>query len=259
MLLVGLVTVVGSCDTRAVLAGQSRVVDAQFAGITLDSVAPLRAVTVEQGLHYPPREIFLRVFKHEGELELWGRDSTDKPYVKLHTFPVCYASGNLGPKAREGDYQVPEGVYVIERFNPNSQFHRSLGINYPNKADRQRSAHKRLGGDIFIHGSCVSIGCVAITDRQIEVLYTFASVARKRGQRHIPVHIFPTRMDTEGWQRLHKSAAVNHHSLFWKSLADVYQDFESTHCLPRVSVDGRGNYQSDVVRCSRDERLKETS
>lgn len=190
---------------------------------------------------YPPRAIFLRAFKREGALELWVRNG--EAYELLKTYKVCAASGSLGPKRRQGDQQVPEGFYHIDRFNPVSNFHLSLGINYPNDADRLLGARGNLGGDIFIHGNCVSIGCLAITDEPIKELYVIAVEARAAGQTRIPVHIFPTRLNAAGMKQLEREAAANATLLaFWRNLQPGFTAFETTRRLPTITIDRQGRY-----------------
>jgi murein L,D-transpeptidase YafK len=111
---------------------------------------------------------------------------------ELTSFKICAMSGEKGTKCKEGDEQTPEGDYYIDRFNPQSNFHMSLGINYPNKSDLVKcgcKSYKGMGGDIFIHGNCVTIGCVPITDKYIEQLYILCIEAYNNGERRIPVHI----------------------------------------------------------------------
>jgi murein L,D-transpeptidase YafK len=195
------------------------------------------------GLAYPPRQIVLRVFKMEGELELWARGAGGGPFVLVKTYPVCAFSGTLGPKRRQGDRQVPEGFYRISGFNPWSRFHLSLRIDYPNASDRILGGAGDLGGDIFIHGSCVTIGCVPIRDGPIAEVYVAAVDARDAGQAAIPVHIFPCRLDgdllgleREAWRR---PGLLD----FWRNLKEGYDAFQSTRLLPRVWVDRRGRYR----------------
>ena len=111
--------------------------------------------------------IFIRIFKLERELELWARQGSRFELIRI--YPICYFSGQLGPKLREGDEQTPEGFYFVtpEQLNPNSRFHLSFNIGYPNRYDR---AHGRTGAAIMVHGNCVSIGCFAMTDPIIEEL-----------------------------------------------------------------------------------------
>lgn len=133
-------------------------------------------------------------YKDEGEVEIFAKNKTESTYKKHITYSICSKSGNLGPKRKQGDYQVPEGFYFIDRFNPASRFYLSLGINYPNLSDKRKSEATNLGGDIFIHGSCVTIGCLPMTDDIIKEIYLYAINARNNGQKRIPVYIFPYRM-----------------------------------------------------------------
>ena len=133
--------------------------------------ARLRTVFETHGVPYPASEIFLRVFKHERLLELWARPAPEAAFVLVKTYPVCALPGQLGPKRRMGDVQVPEGFYFIDQFNPESAFHLSLRVSYPNLADRMRREALALGGDIFIHGGCETVGCVPIENHNIEEVY----------------------------------------------------------------------------------------
>lgn len=203
----------------------------------------LRRLLASKGLTFPPREIFIRAFKRERVLEVWARDR-GAVFQRVLTVPFCAASGDLGPKRRSGDGQVPEGFYHLDRFNPWSAFHLSLGLDYPNRADRLREAARHLGGDIFLHGGCASIGCIAITDAGIEPVYLLAAGSHRRGQRRIPVYIFPTRLDERGLAWLRGRHAGRPALLaFWESLRPAYLHFEQKRSLPRVSVDARGNYR----------------
>lgn len=198
----------------------------------------LRALFAARGVSYPPEELYLRVFKHERELEVWA-GLRGAPLRHIKTFPICAASGQLGPKRARGDLQVPEGFYVIDRFNPASSFHVSLRVSYPNASDRRLGA-RDPGGDIYIHGGCASIGCLAIEDGPIEELYLLALAARRRP---IPVHIFPRKMDDEGWQALAREGDEARRR-FWRQLQPGFLLFEATRRPPRVSVDpANGNYR----------------
>ncbi len=203
--------------------------------------AGLVKLLAKQGLSYPPREVYLRVFKREGALEVWARERGH--FALVRSYPICAASGDLGPKRRSGDLQVPEGFYVVDRFNPWSAYHLSLGINYPNASDRKLGYKASLGGDIFLHGKCASIGCVAITDGPIEDVYLLADGAHRRGQARIPVHIFPTRLDAKGIAWLEQEHSSKRALLdFWASLRPAYELFEKSRAVPRTSVDVRGRY-----------------
>ena len=135
-----------------------------------------------RGALWPPRNLLLRAYKYEGELELYAAaQGPGARSLLVGVFPVCAPSGVLGPKRVEGDLQVPEGQYFIDRFNPVSRFHLSLGINYPNEVDRARSGDQNPGGDIFIHGGCATVGCLPVGDDAIEILYVAATLAKAYG------------------------------------------------------------------------------
>jgi murein L,D-transpeptidase YafK len=129
------------------------------------------------GASYPPDQVAMVVLKAERRLELWARNGRD--WRLIERYPILAASGRAGPKLREGDRQVPEGVYRIESLNPNSSYHLSMKLNYPNQFDRLRAredGRERPGSDIFIHGGSASVGCVAVGNPAIEEL--FCVVAR---------------------------------------------------------------------------------
>jgi hypothetical protein len=143
------------------------------------------------GVPVPPAAVTLVFFKDRKTLDVYAGASTDalKP---IATYPVLGASGVAGPKLREGDRQVPEGVYGVESLNPNSRFHLSLRVGYPNAWDRERAqedGRTALGGDIMIHGSDASIGCIAIGDDAIEELFVLAA---KSNYRNWKVILAPT-------------------------------------------------------------------
>lgn len=188
-------------------------------------------------------QLFLRAFKKEEQLEVWVKAAENSTYVLLDKYPFCTSSGMLGPKRREGDGQIPEGVYRIHHFNPLSNFHLSLGINYPNASDKLLSDKHRPGGQIYIHGSCVTIGCIPITDDKIKELYLLAVEAKNGGQRSIPVHIFPTRLERGVVPQLARETSVSADiASFWANLQGIYRDFEETRKLRPVKVDGEGRY-----------------
>ena len=194
------------------------------------------------GLTYPPRRIFLRVFKFEAECELWAAATAAGQWIRIKTYAICAASGVPGPKRREGDLQVPEGFYHISAFNPWSNFHLSLKIDYPNAADRILSDHRHPGGDIFIHGSCVTIGCIPLRDDPIEEIYLAAVDARAGGQARIAVHIFPGRMHAPPPQLERFSRNDPLLKAFWQNLQEGFNYFETKHMLPQITVDPRGKY-----------------
>ena len=139
----------------------------------------LQAAVGSLGSRYPPERLRLIGLKHERLLEVWVPGPSG--WRRLRSYPVLAASGGPGPKLREGDRQVPEGIYRLTGFNPNSSYHLSIRVDYPNRHDQAVAAtegRRRLGGDIFIHGKAVSIGCLAIGDRAIEELYLLLADTR---------------------------------------------------------------------------------
>ena len=188
----------------------------------------------EKGISYPPREIFIRVLKKEAVLELWASNATD--FVLVKEYKICSSSGELGPKRRMGDGQVPEGFYFISHFNPESWFYLSLKVSYPNESDRILGVRNHWSGDIFIHGNCVTIGCVPIEDEWIKELYLIAVEAKSAGQERIPVHIFPARMS--GFQ----CEAGSNFCGFWSNMKEGFDFFEKNRRLPKISVNGKGKY-----------------
>jgi hypothetical protein len=198
----------------------------------------------DAGIGYPPRELFLRAFKHEAELEVWAR-STSGACRLLKTYPILAASGRLGPKRREGDRQVPEGFYRIDRFNPESLYHLSLGLDYPNASDRILSDPERPGSDIFIHGKDVTVGCLPMGDDAIEELFLLALDTRDAVGREIAVHIFPARMRGASWAELEREYAVNQPELreFWAALRHGFEAFERDRIPPHPTVEPDGAYR----------------
>jgi hypothetical protein len=159
----------------------------QFGASVQERLAPLFAA---EGVPYPPSKVTLIGLKEERTLQLYAA-GTDGKYRLIRAYPILAASGKSGPKLREGDLQVPEGLYRIESLNPNSRFHLSLRINYPNEADRAQAkaeGRKNLGGDIMIHGNAVSIGCLAMGDTAAEELFVLAA---RTGLRNIQVILSP--------------------------------------------------------------------
>ena len=209
--------------------------------------ALLRSLFADRGIPYPPEKLFIRIFKQEKILEIWAFSTTDAVFKLVKSYPICRTSGNLGPKRREGDLQIPEGFYYIDRFNPKSRFYLSLGINYPNRADKILGREGELGGDIFIHGGCATVGCVPITDKYIKEVYWLAVQAKSNGHAKIPVHIFPAKLDNPAIARL-KSTFPNDDTLinFWENLKIGYNWFEQYRRLPAVSVNQDGTYHFSV-------------
>jgi len=141
------------------------------------------------GIAYPPAAVTMIALKAERRMELWVQHGDTWKFVK--TYEIAGASGKLGPKLCEGDRQVPEGIYRIDGLNPNSSYHLSMRLNYPNAFDvecAKLDGRTRLGGDIFIHGKAVSIGCLAMGDEAIEELFVLVN---RIGIRNVTVIIAP--------------------------------------------------------------------
>ena len=204
----------------------------QHSRLAVSRVAPsLVNALGSAGLEYGS-PVFLRIFKEERELELWvGKGAA---YKLFRTYPVAAMSGKLGPKLREGDRQAPEGFYFVSpsRMNPNSRFHLSFNLGYPNKYDRTWG---RTGSALMVHGNEVSIGCFAMTDAKVEEIYALSDAALRNGQKFFRVHVFPFRM-TEG--RMHEARSDQWYS-FWKNLQEGYDFFEKTGNPPNILVKER--------------------
>lgn len=197
-----------------------------------------------RGLSFPPKDIYIRAFKKEGVLEVWVEQDNGQ-YVKFKDYTVCVSGGALGPKRRQGDYQVPEGFYYVNRYNPTSTYFLSLGINYPNESDRILGGYGNLGGDIYIHGACSTAGCLPLGNEKIKEVYWLAVLAKDNGQEQIPVHIFPFKFDNFEHYQTEFSKNSNNPSMirFWDNLKKGYDHFEIYKTPPAVTVNGDGSYQ----------------
>ncbi|MBI1222656.1 MAG: L,D-transpeptidase family protein [Bacteroidetes bacterium] len=188
-------------------------------------------------------EMLLVAFKAEDELQLFARKKGTEKYSHLKTYRICAKSGSLGPKRSQGDGQVPEGFYHIDRFNPSSNFYLSLGLNYPNTAD-QIKAVGNPGGDIFIHGSCVTIGCIPMTDDKIKEIYLLAVHARNNGQTKIPIYVFPFKMNDKNWNEQKRLLQKDSPLLsFWSQMKSGYNRFTRDYKPLQYTIDKKGDYQ----------------
>ncbi|TND07151.1 MAG: hypothetical protein FD123_3296 [Bacteroidetes bacterium] len=186
--------------------------------------------------------ICIRAFKKEGQLEVWVKSFGSAAYQLYTTYEICQGSGVLGPKRCQGDGQVPEGFYTVNIFNPYSSYYLSLGVSYPNASDRFFACKRDPGGAIMIHGSCVTIGCIPLTDDKIKELYVLAVEAKNNGQQHIPIHIFPARLSSSGLAGLLADESYKEHHAFWKNLKSGYDYFEEKKIAPKVTIDAKGVY-----------------
>ncbi len=181
-------------------------------------------------------EVFIRTFKQEKQLELWIRPATQQQFILFRTYPICYYSGRLGPKIRQGDKVTPEGFYRITKkdLNPYSHFHLSLDIGYPNQYDRQFS---RTGSMIKIHGACDAVGCFAMSNLQIEEIYYLIQQALNHGQNKIQVHSFPFHLTDDKLSVFKNNKWYD----FWQQLQQGYVLFNKTKIPPIIEVENK-NY-----------------
>jgi len=197
----------------------------------------------KSGFNISDFHILIIAYKAEQELEIYAKSKKGHTYHKVISYPVCATSGQLGPKRKQGDRQVPEGFYHIDRFNPASNYYLSLGINYPNESDKRKSNSSNLGGDIFIHGSCVTIGCLPMTDDKIKEIYLYATLARENGQLNIPVYIFPFKMNDSNFSDYEQKYASKPDLLaFWHTLKKGYDIFDREKNALKILIDKQGNY-----------------
>lgn len=212
-----------SCGDRA--KGQAKEKEARRR-----TTPEMKTALAEEGLALGS-PIFIRAFKEERELELFVENKETGKFELFRTYPIVAASGSLGPKLAEGDGQVPEGFYFVppSAMNPHSRYHLAFNIGFPNEFDK---AHGRTGSSIMIHGSSVSIGCLAMTDAKIEEIYTVCQAAHESGQPYFRVHIFPFRMTGERMEK----ASANSNLPFWQNLKTGYDLFEKNKVPPNVTV-----------------------
>jgi murein L,D-transpeptidase YafK len=165
-----------------------------------DVESRLQPAFAAASLPYPPGEIAFVAIKQNRELQLYARPSSDTVWRHVRTYPVLAQSGHLGPKLREGDAQVPEGIYRAEFLNPNSLYHLSIRLNYPNTVDQaaaRAEGRTNLGSDIMIHGSQFSIGCLAVGNDAAEDLFILAALV---GKERVKVVISPVDFRVPGTQ-----------------------------------------------------------
>ncbi len=202
------------------------------------------ALQQEIGRHQPGGvfSMFIAAYKSEGKLELWLKTNKQSHYSLFKTYNFSAHSGTLGPKVKEGDLQTPEGFYHINVFNPQSTYYLSLGLDYPNAADLSRSGSNKPGGDIYIHGKEVTIGCIPLTDDKIKEVYVLATEARNNGQQQIPVYIFPFKMTVEN--RKAKQATFPQYTAFWTSLQPGYDYLQKYKNPPPIKIIDGGYHLS---------------
>lgn len=198
-------------------------------------------------LNWPPNELYIRSFKYDRQLEVWVKNDDKETFKLFKTYKVCMQSGSMGPKRFEGDYQIPEGFYYINEFNPNSNYHLALGLNYPNASDKILSDSLHPGKGIYIHGNCVSTGCIAISDVPIEELYVLTTYVKENGQNFIPVHVFPVKYNVKkSFEYLAQATRENQPlQKFAITLKEAFDYFEEKKKLPVILINKKGEYIID--------------
>lgn len=203
----------------------------------------LKELLKEKSINSFDINILIVAYKDEEELKVWIKKKTEKQYQFLKKYDFCSNSGVLGPKRQQGDLQIPEGFYHIDIFNPFSNFYLSLRVSYPNYSDRILGKKGKLGGDIYIHGACCTIGCIPITDDKIKELYLLAIEAKNAGQSKIPVIIFPAKLDAKNFKSLKEKYNKKPKLIsLWENLKTGYDFFMKNKTAPRYHFDKKGKY-----------------
>lgn len=180
--------------------------------------------------------IYLRAFKTEKVIEIWAKNISDSVFIPIKELPICDISGSVGPKRRYRDLQVPEGFYKISELNPYSKYYLSMQVNYPNASDSIRGVRGRLGNFIFIHGSCISSGCLAITNERIKELFVYCIEALNSGQPEIGITIYPARMTEKNYAGLTSVYNKDRDKIsLWADLKVSYDLFNLTRKQPIVN------------------------
>lgn len=176
--------------------------------------------------------IFVRILKHEFELEIWMQDG-DR-FKLFASYPICRFSGRLGPKLKQGDHQSPEGIYTVSsgQLNPASRWHRSFNLGYPNLYDR---SHGRTGSYLMVHGGCSSVGCYAMTNDVVDEIWRIVTSALNGGQERFQVQALPFRLTDANLAQRRNDPLLP----FWTQLKPAYDLFEATHTPPQVDVCGK--------------------
>jgi murein L,D-transpeptidase YafK len=188
--------------------------------------------------------IYLRAFKTEKKIELWAKNTSDSVYTHIKDLPICDISGELGPKRRYRDLQVPEGFYHISDLNPFSKYYLSMQINYPNASDSIRGVKGHLGNFIFIHGECVSSGCMAITNERIKELFVWCIEAYNSGQEQIDLTIYPAQLNDKTYAGLKtRFAKYKDEISLWADLKKSYDLFEQCKVPPVVTFLPDGKHE----------------
>ena len=198
----------------------------------------------DHGISRDNLQIYLRAFKTEKKVELWGKNSCDSVFTLVKEFPICEISGTIGPKRRSHDLQVPEGFYHINELNPYSKYYLSMKINYPNASDSIRGVKGRLGNLIYIHGGCESSGCISIADDKIKELFVYCIEAYNAGQKEINIAIYPTHLNDSNYARLTSGYSKNKDKIsLWADLKKSYDLFNQKKVPPTVIYNADGTHE----------------
>jgi murein L,D-transpeptidase YafK len=225
-----ILTLSGVIAAAAALAG----CNTDFVSVTSErALRPLSSeLASEMEKKSMPKEspILVRIFKEESELEVWKQDSNGQ-FALLKAYPICRWSGELGPKVKEGDRQAPEGFYAITpgQMNPNSNYYLAFNLGFPNAFDR---ANDRSGAFLMVHGDCSSSGCYAMTDEQIQEIYTLGRDAFLGGQKSFQVQAYPFRMTAANLAKHRNNPAM----AFWRNIKEGNDHFMVSRAEPKVDV-----------------------
>jgi hypothetical protein len=224
---------------RAVTPGKSpttvplaRIAEAEAAKLSV-----VKGLFAAAHVTFPPAQMLLRAFKKEKRVELWAASRAGGAMAHVTTYEICRASGELGPKRQEGDWQVPEGFYTLGDYTPATGYYLAMLVSYPNLSDRILGDKQHPGNEIMIHGRCASVGCLAMSDERIQEIWVAAAALRNAGGV-VHLHIFPSR-DMAG---LVRNAPDDATRAFWANLAEGLDFFAAQRRQPVVRVDAEGRY-----------------
>lgn len=237
------VTILGFTISRVTSFIQDQKSYARVNEAFLEKHIAIKTQLALKGIDTNKFDLYIRAFKTEQIMEIWARNDANSAYINIFNYPICSTVGQLGPKRKQGDLQIPEGFYALSEFNPVSEHHLSLKLDYPNKADSILGEKGNLGGQIYIHGGCQTIGCLPITNDRMKELYVLAVMARSGGQDYIPIHVFPIRLNFPNYKMLTETTQDKVNYRFWGSLRTCYLFFEERGDLPLISVNEKGEYE----------------
>jgi murein L,D-transpeptidase YafK len=202
-------------------------------------------------LDYEDMDILFVVYKSELEFQVWAKKKFEKSsYTLIKSFPITDPKvAKLGPKSKYGDSLTPEGVYSIY-FYPSfrwSDFHLAFGISYPNRLDHARRFYwnitEKAGGDINIHGFCISIGCIPLGNPIMDEVF-FLTRANLQNGADISIMIFPFKFDDEDVNKKHYNEFRTKPRIrdFWQSLEDCHKYFKRYEKIPEFVKNPNNGY-----------------